>query len=111
MIKQAIFAIIIFFAAIIAAPTTCHEVPIVFEEIPSPQADEGFVVRGQTTFSVDTEGKVQYTIKIAIDPDYKDDWEAIAMHEIGHAYHPDWTEEQCDKQACDAGFYIHDATY
>ena len=80
MIKKVVFAIFVFFVAVVFVQPVGINFIIVVEEIPQDQEAEGFIVQAQAW----NFGNGQF--KIIIDPDEVNDPQInrIVAHEIGH---------------------------
>jgi hypothetical protein len=106
MIAKIIFAIILFVAAVIAAPVVGENFSIVVADI--PDNDIG-------TVRANCHNNGDGTFVITIDEAFVNspDYNVIIFHEMGHVYHwEDWSEEDCDNFANAQGVgYIHDTSY
>ena len=106
MNNKIIFAIIVFFAAVIAAPCVGINFSISVEDI--PDGENGFWIRANCHNNGDG------TFHICMDEAAMNspDWHVIMCHEIGHVVNWEGREEDADNYANAVGVgYIHDATY
>lgn len=105
---KAIFAIIVFVAAIIVAQPVGMNVNYTVIVADIPDNDIGTV-----RASCHNNGDGTFVIVIDEAVVNSPDFAVVYFHEIGHVNHwDDWSEEDCDNFANAQGVgYIHDATY
>jgi len=105
MIAKFVFAIIVFIAAIIAAPIVGTNFTVTVSDI--SDNDIGFV-RASCTNNGDGTFSIVIDQAVVNSPDFA----VVFCHEIGHAVNWNGGEEDADNFANAQGVgYIHDATY